>query len=218
MEKFAGAAYTTTCEAFVAANGRSVQACTSHSLGQNFSKVFKIQFEDENKEKQFAWQNSWGFSTRSVRSLVMLLTLQIGVTIMVHGDDKGLRLPPRAAPIQVVFVCIPKGDNMEGLLAKAQELSAELTSAGIRVEVDSRREKPGWKYNYWEVRGIFVIMAIINELGVPVRIELGERDIDGKCVMACRRDTFKKEKLAWEGLADNIKKLLDDIHTNMFSM
>lgn len=125
---------------------------------------------------------------------------------MVHGDDKGLRLPPRAAPIQVVIVCIPRGDNMDALLSKAKELSETLTAAGIRVEIDSRREKPGWKYNYWEVRG------------VPVRLELGERDVEGKCVMACRRDTFKKEKMNWEGLDESIKKLLDDIHVNMFSM
>jgi len=139
-------------------------------------------------------QNSWGFSTRS-----------IGVTIMVHGDDKGLKFPPRAAPVQVVIVCIPRGDNMDALLGKAKDLSAELSAGGIRVEIDSRREKPGWKYNFWEVRG------------VPVRLELGERDVEGKCVMACRRDTGKKEKMLWDGLTESVKTLLDGIHTNMYN-
>jgi len=194
MEKFAGALYTTTLEAFVSANGRSIQAATSHSLGQNFSKIFKIQFEDENVTKQWGWQNSWGLSTRS-----------IGVTIMIHGDDKGLRLPPRAAATQVVIVCIPKGDNVEGLLVKAGELARELIRNGVRAHVDARQQKPGFKYNYWELRGI------------PVRLELGERDIAGQCVMACRRDTGKKQKISWDGLPESVLALLDEIHTNMYN-
>jgi len=109
MEKFAGAAYTTTLEAFVASNGRSVQACTSHSLGQNFSKVFKIQFEDANKEKQFAWQNSWGFSTRS-----------LGVTIMVHGDDKGLKFPPRGSSYPSCNCLYPKRRQHGRFIGKSQ--------------------------------------------------------------------------------------------------
>lgn len=194
MEKFAGAAYTTTIEAYIAPNGRAIQAATSHSLGQNFSKIFKIQFEDQKGEKQFGWQNSWGLSTRS-----------LGVAIMIHGDDKGLRLPPRAAPTQIVIVCIPRGQNVDDLLQRAKELSDQLTSAGIRVEIDSRKEKPGWKYNYWEVRG------------VPIRFELGERDVTNKTVMACRRDTLTKQTISWDGIVESAKTLLDDIHQNLFN-
>eukprot|EP01126_Amoeba_proteus_P007604 TRINITY_DN1272_c0_g1_i15.p1 TRINITY_DN1272_c0_g1~~TRINITY_DN1272_c0_g1_i15.p1 ORF type:complete len:384 (-),score=59.55 TRINITY_DN1272_c0_g1_i15:167-1318(-) len=193
LEKFAGADYTTTIEGFIPCNGRAVQAATSHSLGQNFSKVFKIQYEDSQCVRQYAWQNSWGLSTRS-----------IGVVILVHGDDKGLRLPPRVAQIQVVIVPIPRGTNLDHLVQQAEQLEQQLSAAGIRVEVDKRREKPGWKYNYWEVRG------------VPIRFELGERDIEKRCVVACRRDTGEKIPISWDSLVDSTQSLLDNIHQYLF--
>lgn len=191
-EKFAGADYTTTIEAFIPANGRAIQAATSHSLGQNFSKVFKIEFEDDQKKKSFAWQNSWGLTTRS-----------IGVMIMVHGDNKGLRLPPRAAVTQVVFVCIPKGDNIGALIAKAKELQEVLAAGDIRSHVDERTNKPGWKYNYWETRGI------------PFRIEIGERDIQSESVMVCRRDNFEKTKVPMAELVPSLRRLIDEMHNSM---
>jgi len=192
VEKFAGADYTTTIEAFIPANGRATQAATSHSLGQNFSKAFKIEFEDDQKRRTFAWQNSWGLTTRS-----------IGVMIMVHGDNDGLRLPPRVAHIQVVFVCIPKGDNIAGLVGKAKDLQQILGAADIRSHVDERVNKPGWKYNYWETRGI------------PFRIELGDRDIQNESVMLCRRDTKEKIKVSWGDLVATITRLIDEMHNSM---
>lgn len=192
MEKFAGASYTTTVEAYIAANGRAIQAATSHSLGTNFSKIFKIEYENANK-KHLGWQNSWGLSTRS-----------IGVAIMVHGDNKGLRVPPRAAPIQVVIVYIPRGQLTEKLRTKAEEIRDTLVAAGIRVEIDGRKQKPGWKYNYWELRGI------------PIRFELGGRDLEKEAVMACRRDTGEKKSMPWEGIVDSTKTLLDDIHQSLY--
>jgi prolyl-tRNA synthetase len=191
-EKFAGALYTTTVEGFIPTNGRAIQAATSHALGQNFSKVFKIEFEGEQKQHEFAWQNSWGLSTRT-----------IGVMIMVHGDNKGLRIPPRAAEIQVVFVCIPKGDNINTLLEKAKELKRVLGEAGIRSHIDDRSNKPGWKYNFWETRG------------VPFRIEIGDRDIANESVMVCRRDNFQKTKIANVDLAASLKELINTMHNSM---
>eukprot|EP01098_Paradermamoeba_levis_P016640 TRINITY_DN907_c0_g1_i2.p1 TRINITY_DN907_c0_g1~~TRINITY_DN907_c0_g1_i2.p1 ORF type:complete len:654 (-),score=231.40 TRINITY_DN907_c0_g1_i2:444-2405(-) len=153
-EKFAGGLYTTTCEAFIPTNGRGIQGATSHCLGQNFSKMFDITFEDASRftEPQFVWQNSWGITTRT-----------IGVTIMVHGDDKGLILPPKAAPLQVVLVPINKKDADQKLLVdRGNQIIKELAAAGVRGHMDDRDTyNPGWKFNRWELKG------------VPVRIELG---------------------------------------------
>lgn len=191
-EKFAGANYTTTIEGFVPANGRSIQGATSHSLGQNFSKVFHIEFEDDNKKKAFAWQNSWGLSIRT-----------IGAMIMIHGDNQGLRLPPKVAEIQVVFVCIPKGDNIGTLTAKAKELQAMLEEGGVRSFVDERTYNPGWKYNFWETRGI------------PFRIELGNMDMANESVMVCRRDNKEKIKVKWVDLVSSLKDLIEVVHKSM---
>jgi len=122
---------------------------------------------------------------------------------MVHGDDKGLRLPPRVAEIQVVFVCIPKGDNITKLVEKAHQLKHVLAEGGIRSVVDERNNKPGWKYNYWETRGI------------PFRIELGERDVDGESVMVCRRDNFEKIKVPWSTLVTSLHELINTVHNNL---
>jgi len=193
LEKFAGADYTTTVEAYIAPNGRAIQAATSHSLGQNFSKVFDIKYESSGKQTMFGWQNSWGLSTRSV-----------GVAIMVHGDDKGLRLPPRVAPIQIVIVPIPKKGAEDAINGKAHEIEALLSKAGFRVEVDKRENKPGWKYNYWETRGI------------PLRLEIGDKDLQKNAVMVCRRDTGKKESFSVDDLLTKIPATLDDMHNAMF--
>ncbi|KAL6072563.1 proline--tRNA ligase [Balamuthia mandrillaris] len=194
MEKFAGGLYTTTCEAFIAQNGRAIQGATSHCLGQNFAKMFNIQFENEEKEKCLAWQNSWGITTRT-----------LGVMIMVHGDDKGLVLPPRVAPLQVVLITIPSKDiEDEALHAAARAIVEELTAAGIRAHYDDRNHKPGYKYNHWELRG------------VPLRIELGPKDIKTKQVTVARRDKDSKTTIPQEGLAQAVGTLLEDIQESLF--
>jgi len=192
-ERFAGADYTTTIEGFISQNGRSIQCATSHSLGQHFSKVFQIEFENKSSDKSLVWQNSWGLSTRT-----------IGVMIMVHSDDKGLVLPPKMAEIQVVIVCVPKGNNLIVLNDKANELRHNLLNAGIRCIIDNSDNNPGWKYNHWETKG------------VPFRIELGQRDLDTQSVIVCRRDTFQKVSIKWDNLNVEIHKLIEDMHQNLY--
>lgn len=194
-EKFAGGFYTTTIESYVTAVGRSVQSATSHCLGQNFSKMFNIQYESENKTKEYVWQNSWGLSTRS-----------LGALVMIHGDDKGLVLPPRIAPIQVVIVPIISKNNPQLILEKAKEIEKKLNALGIRVELDDRDNyTPGWKYNYWELRG------------VPVRLEIGARDVENKQVVLARRDSGKKEPVPEAELETKINELLDDIQKSLYN-
>ncbi|KAG0568351.1 hypothetical protein M758_6G011700 [Ceratodon purpureus] len=168
VEKFAGGLYTTTVEAFIPATGRGVQGATSHCLGQNFAKMFEIFFEDENRERKMVWQNSWGLTTRT-----------IGVMVMVHGDNKGLVLPPRVAPIQVVVIPVPfKGIDPSDECLK---VTRQLQEAGFRVKDDLRDNySPGWKYSHWELKG------------VPLRIEIGPRDIEKKQVRVVRRDLEDK--------------------------
>ena len=160
-EKFAGGFRTTTVEAYVPATGRAIQGATSHNLGKNFGKMFKIEYEDKQGQKQIPWQTSWGFTTRS-----------IGVMVMVHSDDTGLVLPPRVAPIQVVIVpIVMSGMNLDTLSGAATELASQLRASGVRVELDDRDNyNPGWKYNYWELKG------------VPLRLELGPKDLDKRQV------------------------------------
>src|SRR5688572_2365326 len=187
-EKFAGASKTYSIEALMG-DGRALQAGTSHNLGQNFAKAFEIQFQGREKEVQHAWTTSWGVSTRL-----------IGEIIMTHGDDSGLILPPRVAPYQVVIVPIQKGNWQETVLPKARELKADLVNAGIRVMLDDREAyTPGWKFAEWEMRG------------VPLRIEIGPKDIEKSQVMVARRDTREKSALPFEGLGDRIVSLLDEI-------
>lgn len=200
-EKFAGGDFTTTVEAYIAASGRGIQAATSHHLGQNFSKMFDISFENqETCEKEYAYQNSWGLTTRS-----------IGIIVMVHGDNKGLVLPPRVAPLQVVI--IPCGitsqldaTDKKNLMSKCEELASQLKESKIRASVDLRDNySPGWKFNHWELKG------------VPVRVELGPRDIlKGEAVLF-RRDNGTKSIAKLSGLNESLKLLLDDIHQHMFS-
>ncbi|PSC73094.1 prolyl-tRNA synthetase [Micractinium conductrix] len=198
-EKFAGALYTTTVEAFIPQNGRGIQGATSHCLGQNFSKMFGIEFETEDKTRAHAWQNSWGLTTRS-----------IGVMVMTHGDDKGVVIPPRVAQVQVVVIPIPQaklGDEAAAAMKeRAAAIADALKAAGVRVNTDTRDNyTPGWKYNYWELRG------------VPLRIELGPRDMEGGCAMLARRDTGAKESVAWGELAARVPALLDQIQSDLFT-
>ena len=193
-EKFPGALYTTCLEAIMP-DGKALQMATSHHLGQNFSKVFKIKFLDKEEKEQYAWQTSWGFSTRL-----------IGALVMVHGDDKGLVLPPKIAPIQVVIVPIPYKDvDTEQILAKAKEIYEKLHKNGIQVVLDDRTEyTPGWKFNDWELKG------------VPIRIEIGPRDLKQGQVTLARRDTFEKTAVKEENVTDAVTKLLEDIQRNLF--
>ncbi|XP_057254735.1 bifunctional glutamate/proline--tRNA ligase isoform X4 [Pezoporus wallicus] len=201
-EKFAGGDYTTTVEAFISASGRAIQGATSHHLGQNFSKMFEIVFEDPKKpgEKQFAYQNSWGLTTRT-----------IGVMTMIHGDNMGLVLPPRVACVQVVI--IPCGitnslseEDKEALLKKCNEYHNRLLGINIRVRADLRDNySPGWKFNHWELKG------------VPVRVEVGPRDMKSQQFVAVRRDTGQKLTLSEHEAEDRLKQILEDIHVNLFN-
>src|SRR4026209_617377 len=164
-EKFAGASRTYSIEALMG-DGRALQAGTSHNLGQNFAKSFGIQFQGRDKTVQHAWTTSWGVSTR-----------RIGGAIMTHGDDSGLILPPRVAPYQVVIVPIARGNWQETVLPRAQEIKADLERSGVRVMLDARDEyTPGWKFAEWELRG------------VPVRLEIGPKEIEKSTVLGARRD------------------------------
>jgi prolyl-tRNA synthetase len=191
-EKFAGALRTYSIEALMG-DGRALQAGTSHNLGQNFAKAFDITFQARDKSVQHVWGTSWGMTTRLV-----------GAAIMVHGDDSGLVLPPRIAPFQVVIIPIGRDNWRETVLPKAQEIQRELIAAGIRVTLDEREERPGWKFAEWELRG------------VPLRLEIGPKDIEKSAVLVARRDTREKQSLPMAGLADQIRALLDAIQKNLF--
>jgi prolyl-tRNA synthetase len=160
-------------------------------LGQNFSKMFKISFENQEHKKDLAWQTSWGFTTRSIGSL-----------IMIHGDDKGLVLPPKCAPIQCVIIpIIKKSDkNQAEIVAKAHEIAKGLKAAGVRVNVDDRDNyNPGWKYNHWEIKG------------VCLRVEIGAMDLEKAQVVMVRRDSKEKASLPWEGLSTKVVDTLAQI-------
>jgi prolyl-tRNA synthetase len=192
-EKFAGASRTYSIEALMG-DGRALQAGTSHNLGQNFAKAFEIQFQGREKALQYVWTTSWGVSTRLV-----------GGVIMTHGDDSGLILPPRVAPYQVVIVPIPRGNWQETVLPRAREIQAELTQRGVRVMLDDREAyTPGWKYAEWEMRG------------VPLRLEIGPKDIEKQQVMLVRRDTREKLPTASAGLAGAVVDLLAEIQQALY--
>ena len=192
-EKFAGADFTLSVEV-VLPNGKAAQGATSHHLGQNFSKAFEISFLDERQQKQYGWQNSWGLSTRS-----------IGLMIMVHSDDKGLVLPPKVAPLQVVIVPILFDDSREKVLKEARELVEKLRKKGILVHLDDRDGyTPGWKYNEWEVKG------------VPLRLEVGPKDVEKKQAMVVRRDTGEKKAMPLAGLDQKVPFLLEYIQHALY--
>ncbi len=194
-EKFAGALYTTTLEAMMP-DGKALQMGTSHNLGQNFSKVFEIKFIGEDEKEHHVWQTSWGISTRL-----------IGALVMVHGDDRGLVLPPKIAPVQAVIVPIPYKDaDSSSILTKAKELYEKLQKKGLAIVLDDRAEyTPGWKFNDWELKG------------VPIRIEIGPRDMKQKRVTLARRDTFERISVKEEDTVDAVIKLLDEIQNNLFN-
>src|SRR3954463_3949906 len=190
-EKFAGALRTYSIEALMG-DGRARQAGTSPNRGQNFAKAFDITFQARDKSVQHVWGTSWGMTTRL-----------IGAVIMVHGDDSGLVLPPNVAPFQVVIVPIGRDNWRETVLPKAQEIQRELQAAGLRVTLDDREERPGWKFAEWELRG------------VPLRLEIGPKDIEKSAVMIARRDTREKQSLAMADLAPQLRSLLDEIQKNL---
>ena len=191
-EKFAGALRTYSIEALMG-DGRALQAGTSHNLGQNFAKAFDITFQARDKSVQHVWGTSWGVTTRLV-----------GALIMTHGDDGGLVLPPNVAPYQVVIVPIPRGNWQETVLPKAREIRQQLVAAGVRVMLDDRDAyTPGWKYAEWELRG------------VPLRLEIGPKDIEKSSVLIARRDTREKLAVPMDGLAGQIRGLLDDVQRNL---
>jgi prolyl-tRNA synthetase len=191
-EKFAGALRTYSIEALMG-DGRALQAGTSHNLGQNFAKAFDITFQARDKSVQYIWGTSWGMTTRLV-----------GAVVMTHGDDSGLVLPPRVAPYQVVVVPIGRDNWRETVLPTALKIRDSLAAAGIRVHVDERDERPGWKFSEWEMRG------------VPLRLEVGPKDIEKSSVMLARRDTREKQAAAMDGLAGHVGRLLEDIQRTLF--
>ncbi len=193
-EKFPGGFCTTSIEGLLP-NGKGVQAATSHHLGQNFSKMFEITFLDKEKNKQFAWQTSWGLTTRS-----------IGILVMMHGDNKGLVLPPKIAPIQVVIVPIKTSkDDPKYILGKGEEIYEQLKSADIKVTFDdSEMHTPGWKYAEWELKG------------VPIRIEYGKKDLSKDQVTFFCRDNLEKFTVKLTDVVDKVKEMLDVIQKRMF--
>src|SRR5262247_1354919 len=192
-EKFAGAVRTYSIEALMR-DGRALQAGTSHNLGQNFAKVFDIKFQARDKSVQYVHGTSWGVSTR-----------MIGGVIMTHGDDGGLILPPRVAPYQVVIVPIMKGASRDAVLARAAEIRKELMSGGVRVMLDDREtQTPGWKFNEWEMRG------------VPLRLEIGPKDIEKSQVVLARRDTREKSFVPMDGLPVRVEEMLVTIQQALY--
>lgn len=193
-EKFVGAVYTTTMESMMP-DGKALQMGTSHFLGQNFSKPFEVKYLDKNNVETYAWQTSWGVSWRL-----------IGAVVMVHGDDKGLVLPPKIAPIQVVIVPIYYSDkDTQRIHSKADEVEKILKDKGIRVHVDRRDElTPGFKYNEWELKG------------VPLRIEIGPKDLDKNKVTIARRHSRQKSDLPFDQIQSQIDVILQQIQKEMF--
>ncbi len=192
-EKFAGAQMTYAIEALMS-DGKALQMGTSHNLGQHFSKAFDIKYEDRNQSLQYVWQTSWGTTTRL-----------IGALIMTHGDDAGLRFPPHVAPVQAVIVPIAIGNWKETVLPAARAAAAALKAAGLRVEIDAREEfTPGWKFSEYEMRG------------VPLRIEIGPRDVKAGQAVLVRRDLRTKTPAPLDGLPGRVAEVLEEIQSRLF--
>ena len=192
-EKFAGALHTYTLEALMT-DGKVLQAGTSHNLGQNFAKAFNIKYLDEDQQEKYVWQTSWGTTTRL-----------IGALVMVHGDDRGLNLPPKVAPVQVIIIPIMFDKTKKEVRNKAEDIITILKK-DFRVEIDSRDEyTPGWKFNEWEMKG------------VPLRLEIGPKDLAKGQVMVVRRDTGEKMAVKEEKLVETVEKLLNNIQENLFN-
>ncbi|MBD3164710.1 proline--tRNA ligase [Candidatus Woesearchaeota archaeon] len=190
-EKFAGAKYTTTVEAFMP-DGKFLQCGTSHNLGQGFAKAFSIKYLGRDEKDHLPWQSSWGFSTRL-----------IGAVVMQHGDDKGLVLPPKIAPVQTAIIPILFEKTKAKAIAEAEKIKKELSC--FSTKLDKREEySAGWKFNEYELKG------------VPLRLEIGPKDIEKKQVVVVRRDTGKKEFVKRKELKEKVKELLEDIQNSLF--
>lgn len=195
-EKFAGAVDTYTFEMLMP-DGKILQGCTSHDLGQNFSQPFGVMFQDKDGQRKHVWQTSWGLTTRS-----------IGALIMVHGDERGLVLPPKVAPFQAVVIPILGSSETQNkaIAENCVQVKKELENEGIRVKLDDREEQtPGWKFNEWELKGI------------PVRLEIGPKEVAAEEVLLVRRDTNEKLKIKNEKLSWEIKRILEEIQNNLLS-
>jgi len=197
-ERFAGANHTYSIEALMP-DGKALQAGTSHELGQNFARAYDISFQAEDQTQQYVWTTSWGMSWR-----------MLGALIMVHGDDRGLRIPPKMAPVEVVIVPIVRGDGT-AVLAAARALYAASKQAGLRVKLDDREgQSPGFKFNEWDMRG------------VPLRIEIGARDLEGGVATLVRRDRAFKEEgqkrtVPLDAIVASIPAVLDEIQATLFA-
>lgn len=194
-EKFVGALYTTTLEAMMP-DGKALQMGTSHNLGQNFSKPFEIKYLGKDEATHYAWTTSWGVSWRLISAMIMM-----------HADDRGLVLPPRIAPIQVVIVPIfYKEKDARTIAERARQIANALTNAGLKVQVDFREQyTPGWKFNEWELKG------------VPLRIEIGPRDVEKSQAILVRRDASQKLAVTLDSIIDEVQKCLNEIQASLFS-
>ena len=192
-ERFAGAVDTYSIEAMMK-DGRALQSATSHFLGQNFAKGFEIKFLDKDNTLKYVYTTSWGASTRL-----------IGALIMTHGDDRGLALPPVMAPVQVIMIPVGPPKLRAEVMAKFDPLFADLKAKGVRVKADLSEETPGWKFNEWEMRG------------VPLRLELGPRDVKNNQCILVRRDTGEKISVSLEETVQRVPQLLTDIQQNMYN-
>lgn len=194
IEKFAGAEHTYAIEAMMR-DKKALQSGTSHNLGQNFAKAFGVTFQTKDNKEELVYATSWGVSTRI-----------IGAVIMAHGDDKGLRLPPKVAPHQIVVIPISRNDEQRSSIEKyLNPILDELKSKGVRVNVDWREESPGFKFNDWEMKG------------VPIRMEIGPRDIESNQAVLVRRDTGEKSFVKIENISKTVEELLNSIHKNLFA-
>lgn len=189
-EKFAGAKATYTIESMMH-DGKALQSATSHNFGDGFARAFDIQYTDKDNTLKYVHQTSWGLSTRT-----------IGAIIMVHGDDNGLVLPPAIAPVQIIIV--PVAMHKEGVLERAQALRDELAAKGFRVKIDDSDKMPGWKFAEWEMKG------------VPLRIELGPRDIENNQCMTVRRDNGEKVPVSLDEIGEKAQEILDNIHDALY--
>ncbi|NJE75832.1 proline--tRNA ligase [Thermococcus sp. ES12] len=191
-DKFPGAYYSLGAEVMMP-DGRTLQIGTMHNYRQNFAKAYNIQYETETGEHEFVHQTTFGMSERLLAAV-----------IAIHGDDRGMVLPPTIAPIQVVIVPIPKKDAEADVFAYAREIAEELRTAGLRVHVDERDIRPGRKFYDWELKG------------VPLRIEVGPRDVAGRKAVLARRDTLEKVTVERDAIVDEVRKTLDEIHENLY--
>jgi prolyl-tRNA synthetase len=191
-ERFAGAVDTYSIEAMMK-DGKALQSATSHYLGQNFAIGFEIKYLDKDNQQKYVYTTSWGASTRL-----------IGALIMAHGDDRGLALPPQMAPVQVIMIPVGPPKQREQVMAKFDPLLNNLKAAGIRVQSDLREETPGWKFNEWEMRG------------VPLRLELGPRDVKNDQCVLVRRDTGEKISVSLSEAVVRAQELLQEIQQNMY--